>query len=127
MTESLDLFNELRQLRSRVDELGLMTETLVRAQSKDLMEAVMARFDGDPALKAVFMSVDGVRSQNEILTRLKKASLKGASKATVSRKIEGLEHELHLIVLADRTAKGKIYKKTTIDKILGVSRRLERS
>lgn len=127
MTESLDLFNEVRQLRSRVDELGLMTETLVRAQSKDLMEAVMARFDGDLALKAVFMSVDGVRSQNEILTRLKKASLKGASKATVSRKIESLEHELHLIVLLDRTAKGKIYKKTNIDEILGVSRRLERS
>jgi len=127
MAESLDLFNEVRQLRSRVDELGLMTETLVRAQGKELMETLMAKFADDPALAAVFMSVDGVRSQNDILSHLKSAKLRGASKATVSRKIETLEHELHLISLADRTAKGKIYKKTNIDKILGVSRRLERS
>jgi hypothetical protein len=124
MAESLDLFNEVRQLRSRVDELGLMTETLVRAQSKELMNALLEKFKGDPALQAVFLAVDGVRSQNEILICLEKAKLKGASKATVSRKIDSLEHELHLIELADRTAKGKIYKKTNIDRILGVSRKL---
>ncbi len=70
------------------------------------------------------MAVDGARSQNEILGYLEGAKLRGASKATVSRKIDSLEHELHLIELADRTAKGKIYKKTNIDRILGVSRKV---
>ena len=126
MAESLDLFNEVRSLRARVDELGAMTETLVRAQSTDLIAAMLDRFSSDTALKAVFLAVDGERSQTEILAVLKAKGLKGASPATVSRKLESLERELHLIELVDRTAKGKIYRRANLDRILGVSRRLGR-
>jgi outer membrane PBP1 activator LpoA protein len=124
MAESLDLFNEVRQLRSQVDDLAGMTETLVRAQSKELVKAIMAKFAGDPALSAVFLAVDGVASQTEILTQLKRGKLKGASPATISRKIETLANELHLIELVDHCAKGKIYKRTNLDRILGISRKL---
>lgn len=125
MAESLDLFNEVRQLRSRVEELGAMTETLVRAQSGQLTSAMLDRLTGDAALRAVFLNVDGTRSQSEILDALRSAGIRGASAATVSRKLDVLAHELHLIELSDRTAKGKIYARTNLDRILGISRALD--
>lgn len=125
MSESLDLFNEVRSLRARVDELGAMTETLVRAQSSDLIAVMLERFSADASLKAVFLAIDGERSQTEILALLKTKGLKGASAATVSRKLDSLEGELHLIELVDRTAKGKIYRRANLDRILGISRRLK--
>jgi len=124
MAESLDLFNEVRQLRAKVDDLGAMTETLVRAQSKDLVKAIVSKFASDPTLTAVFLAVDGVRSQTEILAGLKSSKLKGGSAPTVSRKIETLQHELHLIELVDHRAKGKVYRRTNLDRILGISRKL---
>ena len=126
MAESLDLFNEVRQLRSRVEELGAMTETLVRAQSGPLLVAMLDRLTKDPTLRAVLLSVDGTRSQNEILDELRRARVPGASAATVSRKLETLANDLHLIELRARTSKGKIYGRTNVDRILGVSRALEK-
>jgi Arginine repressor, DNA binding domain len=125
MAETLDLFNEVRQLRAKVDDLGAMTETLVRAQSKELVKGIIETFGTDPALTATFLAVDGIRSQKEIVERLQEAKIKGASNPTVSRKIDILQHNLHLIELADRNAKGKIYKRTNLDRILGISRSLE--
>ncbi|HXE98741.1 MAG TPA: hypothetical protein VN458_00175 [Solirubrobacterales bacterium] len=125
MTESIDLFNEIRQLRSRVEDIGGMTEVLVRAQ-RDLVQELVFRLGDDLALKATFLAVDGQRSQGEILEVLKKNKTHGASHATVSRKIEILEKDLHLIELVDRTAKGKVYKRSRLDEILGISRRLEK-
>jgi hypothetical protein len=125
MAETLDLFNEVRHLRAKVDDLGAMTETLVRAQSKELVKAMMEKFASDQALTATFLAVDGTRSQNDILSHLKTTGAKSASEATVSRKIDTLEGELHMIELSDRNAKGKIYKRTNLDRILGISRRLE--
>lgn len=124
MAESLDLFNEVRQLRAKVDDLGVLTETLVRAQSRDLVKAIMDKLSADASLCAVFLAVDGVRSQTDILSSLKRTKLKGASPATVSRKIDVLQHELHLIELAAVTAKGKIYRRTNLNRILGISRQL---
>jgi hypothetical protein len=126
MAETIDLFNEVRQLRSRVEEIGGMTEALVRAQSGDLVKAILERFESDLSLKSTFLAVDGERSQGEILEILKRANMKGASAATVSRKMETLEKELHLIELSNRTAKGKIYVRTNLDRILGISRRFEK-
>jgi NAD-specific glutamate dehydrogenase len=126
MTESIDLFNEIRQLRSRVEEIGGMTEALVRAQSRGVVQATLERFAADPTLEAVFLAVNGQRSQGEILEVLRTAKTKGASPATISRKVDALEKELHLIELVDRTAKGKVYKRSGLDRILGISRKLEK-
>jgi Arginine repressor, DNA binding domain len=125
MAESLDLFNEVRQLRSRVEELGGLTEAMLRTQAKEMTQDLVFRLGDDLPLKATFLAVDGQRSQGEILEVLKKTNIRGASQATVSRKIDVLEKEMHLIELSTRTAKGKIYKRAKLDEILGISRRLE--
>lgn len=117
--------NEVRLLRARVEELGGMTETLVRASSKELVASMLGRFSDDKTLRAVFLRVDGVRSQSELVEQLRKDG-DGGSSATVSRKLELLANELHLIELVDRTAKGKVYRRSGLDRILGISRSLER-
>jgi 5S rRNA maturation endonuclease (ribonuclease M5) len=124
MAESLDLFNEVRLLRARVEELGAMTETLVRSQSKELAGAILERLRGDEALAEVFLLTDGDRTQGEILEDLKRRKVKGASSATVSRKCDTLEKDLHLIAFVGRSQKGKVYRRTDLDRVLGISRSL---
>jgi hypothetical protein len=126
MAESLDLFNEVRQLRSRVEQLEGLTETLVRAQSSELVKSILDHLASDRALREVFLRVDGRRAQNEIVAELKQAGVRGASPATVSRKLETLLNELHLVELVDRTAKGNVYRRSNLDRILGISRSLGR-
>jgi hypothetical protein len=125
VAESLDLMNEVRLLRARVEELGGMTEILVRASSEELVASMLGRFADDKALREVFLRADGVRSQGEILEQLREDGVPGSA-ATVSRKLELLANELHLVELVDRTAKGKVYRRTGLDRILGISRSLER-
>lgn len=127
MAESLDLFNEIRQLRSKVDDLGALTETLVRAQSKELVAGMVDQFDGDEVLKEFFLAVDGVRSQKEITEALSAANIRGATRSTVSRKVDTLENDLHLIELVERNSRGNVYRRTNIDRILGISRKLSGS
>lgn len=124
MAESLDLMNEVRLLRARVEELGGMTETLVRSSSKELVSSMLGRFADDTTLREVFLRVDGARSQGEILEQLRKDRVPGSA-ATVSRKLDVLANELHLVELVDRTAHGKVYRRTGLDRILGISRSLE--
>jgi len=125
MAETPDLYNEVRQLRAKVDDLGAMTETLVRSQAVDLLARMMKTLEEDETLKATFLAVDGTRSQDEVVAELARLGVKGATAATVSRKIKKLDTRLHLIELADREKKGKIYRRTRLDEILGVSRELE--
>jgi flagellin-specific chaperone FliS len=126
MPETPETFDEIRRLRVQVDDIGAMTETLVRAQSKELEAAMMERFEKDSVLKAVFLLVDAKRSQSEIAEQVGKSSKKGGTNATISRKIEILSEEMHLIELVDHKAKGKIYKRTKLDRILHISRKLEK-
>jgi hypothetical protein len=120
MPETPETFDEIRRLRVQVDDIGAMTETLVRSQGKELEATMMERFKKDATLKAVFLLVDAKRSQSEIVEKAEK------SYATISSKIDILSEEMHLIELADQKKKGKIYKRTKLDRILGISRKLEK-
>ena len=126
MPETPETFDEIRRLRVQVDDIGAMTETLVRSQGKELEATMMDRFKKDPVLTAVFLLVDAKRSQSEIVEKVGRSSGKGGTNSTISRKIEILSEEMHLIELADHKAKGKIYKRTKLDRILGISRKLEK-
>lgn len=126
MPESPDLYAEVRLMRAEIDDHGAMLQMLLRTQGRELSEAILAEMHGDRALARAFLHVDGVRTQGEILAGLAKEGIRGASKAGMSRKFDKLANDLHLIALVRRTSTGNVYRKTVLDRALGISRALER-
>jgi hypothetical protein len=127
MPESLDLSTDVAQMRYELEEVGEMVDALVRMNARDLKPQVLAEMKQDPSLAEVFLLVDGVTSQGEILKRLKNRGNKGASAASVSRKLEHLSKELHLIHFASRNKTGNVYRLTRLAEVLGIRRALGRS
>lgn len=126
MPESPELLAEVHGLRERVDDLSVMMEMLVRALSAERRAELLERLRGDEALRRILLLVDGQRAQGEILTELKAAGVRGASAASVSRKLEQLADDMQLVELDGRTAKGKVYRRSRADRILVISRELQR-
>jgi hypothetical protein len=120
-----EIFNELRVLRSRVENIERGQEVLIRAQKKEILDELLPHFAKDPTLGHVYFLVDGTRGQKQIAEALIVGGRAG-SEATVSRKLDILV-ELDLVALDDRTSSGKIYKKTQFDKALRLSREIEKT
>lgn len=125
MPESLDALNELATIRARIEGIEHTQEVLVRAHAKTILAEVNERFRADPGLRNIYLLIDGTRTQKEIVSLL--AQHGGAvSQPTVSRKMEILKEDLRLVEIARRTRSGDVYRKTAVDRILGISRRLQR-
>jgi Fic family protein len=123
MGESELLFSEVASMRDELEEQGAMINALVRATGKEGRDRLLADFAGDPALKEIYLLIDGVRSQGQIVKALESKKLKGASRSAVSRKIDELFHH-GLIARVGQTREGVIYKKSRLDVALGITREL---
>lgn len=119
------VFNELRTIRSRIESIERTQEVLVRAEADRILADILPRFREDLVLGQVYLLVDGIRGQRQITVAMSDAGMAGSSEATVSRKLEALR-DLDLVELVDRTAAGKIYAKTQVDRLLRLSRHVER-
>src|SRR5438309_6280533 len=94
--ETTDLFTEVALLRDEIEEQGDMINALVRVSGRELKAQILKEMADDRPLAEIFLMVDGVRSQGEIL-KLFSYQGKGPSSATVSRKLDRLYKDLHLI------------------------------
>jgi hypothetical protein len=121
----LELFSQIRTIRSRIEAIEGTQEVLVRAQARDILPQLQEAFAVDALAGRVYLEVDGNKSQSDIVAALSAAG-HASSPASVSRKLEKLEQDLHLVVLADRTKAGKIYRKAQIERILNLSRIVEK-
>jgi DNA invertase Pin-like site-specific DNA recombinase len=99
---------------------------LVRAQGKEILAQALAAFDADDMLAEVYLQVDSVRTQQDIAAVLQVQGRPGSKAMLVSRKLDRLYTELDLIALVDHTGKGNVYKKAGVDRILGITRQLEK-
>jgi arginine repressor len=126
MPETLDLFNEVRLLRAELENQGELVNTLLRTQGAEAARTIVSRLRSDALLSEIYLAIDGKRSQGEILELLRTRGLAGANAATVSRRFDLLANDLGLIVLVGRTKRGKVYRRTAVDKALGISRALSR-
>jgi hypothetical protein len=117
------LYNELRVIRSRIESIERGQEILIRADRKAVLAEILPSFEKDAILGRIYLLVDGVRGQRQISDELT-ASGFAASEATVSRRLETLR-DLELVVLEDRTAAGKIYRKTQFDRALRLTHEVE--
>jgi hypothetical protein len=118
--DALEMFNQVRTIRSRIEGIESTQQILVRAEMNEIVPPLLERMKKDPLLAKVYLKVDGKLSQKEIAKALK------TSEMTVSRKIETLDQDEHIIVLADRTGAGKIYDKAPVEAILNLSRKIKK-
>ena len=123
MPETHDLFNEVAQIKDEVEDVREMVDALVRVNSSQLKADILKEMVSDRALAEVFLLIDGSRSQGEILKALQERGVRGASPATVSRKLERLV-ELNLVHFVRREAAGKVYRTARLAEVLGLRRAL---
>jgi hypothetical protein len=124
MGETLDLFAEVAAMRDELEEQGTMIDALVRASGGSFRDQIMAAMTNDTTLAEVYRLVDGHRTQAEILRLLRGRGMKGASSRGISERMTKLQH-LDMIALVDRRAGGaKVYRRTRLDRALGISRAL---
>lgn len=117
---------ELRLIRDRLDVIEHTQEVLVRLQHQLFWDDLIPIFEKDPLLAQVFLLADGTRTQREIVAALKASNQsKGATEATVSRKLDKLRDDLHLVRVID-AAKGHVYAQLPVVRILGLKRKVTR-
>jgi hypothetical protein len=126
MPESMDLYAEVAKLRDEVEDVNEMVQVLVRVGGDEEKKKILGKMRKDAALAEVFLLVDGSRSQTEILKDLQKRGIPGASSATVSRKLEVLHKEHHLIHFVRRTASGNVYRLTRLAQVYDLGRALKK-
>lgn len=124
--ESHELFAQIAQLRGEVEDIGVMTRSLLRTMGRVERSELLAEMRQDPSLGAIFLLVNGSRSQGEIVEDLTSRRVKGASRASVSRKLDKLHHDLGLIALVRRVRAGNVYRHTAKADALGLARSLEK-
>jgi hypothetical protein len=98
----------------------------MRHSGREVREETLAALRADPTLLEILLAVDGVRSQGDILADLQARSRPNSSAMSVSRRFRQLSERFHLIKKSGRSATGIIYRRTTLEKSLGIVRDLER-
>lgn len=97
----------------------------MRAQADKILDALWHHIDRDETLGEVYLLVDGVRTQQDIVKGLQQRGVP-ASQPTVSRKLTRLMNEMGLIDIVDRTAAGTAYRKSELDRILHLAPKVEK-
>lgn len=127
MPESNEAYNEIARLRDEVEDINEMVQMLVRVNAAEEKKKLLGLMQKDRALAEVFLLVDGSRSQGEILKALQTRGIAGASSATVSRKLDDLLKEHHLIHFVRRVQSGKVYRRTQLAKVYDLDRALQKA
>jgi DNA-binding transcriptional ArsR family regulator len=126
MPESLDAYAELRAMRTRLEGIEHRQEMLVRAHRSEILDEIWRYLDDDPVIAEVYLLVDGIRTQQDIVAALEQKGVSPASQPTVSRKLNKLMNELGLVEISDRDANGTTLRKSDLDKILHLTPKVER-
>ncbi|MFZ1077593.1 MAG: hypothetical protein WAN47_09235 [Nitrosotalea sp.] len=116
MTEHLE--RDVREIRYKVDGLDKSVDLLLRANRKEIVTDLMIFFGKSKDRVKVFLAVDGERTVNELVKKLKPMR-----QPHVSTRIGELLAE-DLIYVKKTTRQGKIYDKTTKVKILNIEKEL---
>jgi hypothetical protein len=124
MPETEDTANEIKKLRLSVQNVESSLEMMLRHSAADFRKAKLALFSGDEELKAVYLAIDGRRTQAEIVELLLGTPTK-PSQPTVSRRMNKLEDE-GLISKVSASKSGIVYQKNELlEKVLRLSRHLQ--
>ncbi|KAB1661928.1 hypothetical protein F8O07_08615 [Pseudoclavibacter sp. CFCC 13796] len=124
MAESLELLAEIAAMRNQLDDVSAMTAALLRANGEELSEAILDYLSKDEAARIIFLMCDGATTQATIVAGLGARKIKGGSAAQITRKLEKLAKDYHLIAPDHRRAGSKVYRRTQIATALSIERKL---
>lgn len=106
-------YGEIQQIRAELRDHGGILRSLLYAQAGHITEEILAQMTADPLLARVFLLVDGLRSQRDIVMALADQDISGASQSTVSRRMSRLTDDFGLIAPIGRGAEGGVAYQTT--------------
>lgn len=123
MPETPDLFAEVANLRDQVDDMARSVSAIARKSG--VREDIMNAMDKDPTLASVFLLVDGLRTQRDMVKDSKQSG-SPISQATVSRKLETLAQDWDLVRPTSRGKDGIRYVHTSLANDLRIARLLQK-
>lgn len=118
MTESSELHEKVDKILQRVESMDNFMPWIIKPQSAQILEQMKGYFSKQVAAAKVFLQVDGIKTVSAIGEQL---SMKLPN---VSREI-GKLRDLGLIE-PKSVGNSTIYQKTKIDKVIGLSKSLEK-
>lgn len=118
MTESRELHQKVDKILQRVESMDNFMPWMIRPQAKEIRALMLDFFKSKTSTAKVYMEIDGEKSVTAISKQLK------MKLPNVSREITIL-NEMALIE-PKSIGNSKVYKKTKIDKVIGLSKALEK-
>lgn len=120
-------YGEIQQIRAELRAHGGILRSLLYAQAGHITEEILAEMREDPLLARVFLLVDGLRTQRDIVMALADQGISAASQSTVSRRMSRLTDDFGLIAPIGRGAEGGVaYQTTPVAEALKVGRAAQR-
>jgi hypothetical protein len=116
---------DTRQIRRRLESVEHMQRVILRSQEDLVLKDFWKEVDRGEVIALMYLLIDGSRTQSEIVDELKRQDIRGGSHAAVSRRMDKLK-DLNAIELLDITSSGRIYRRSALDNILNVGKKLQR-
>jgi len=120
MTESKELHEKVDKILQRVESMDNFMPWLVRPQATQIRDSLLTWFSKQGSAAKVYLEIDGEKTVTAIGQKL------NMKQPNVSREIAKLRDDLGLIELKT-IGNSTVYKKTKIDRVLGLSKALERT
>lgn len=119
MTESKELHEKVDKILQRVESMDNFMPWLIRPQAKEIREEIVLSLQKQGAVTKVFLEIDGEKTVSDIAKEL------GMKPPNVSREVTKLTN----MGLVEQKSVGSttIYQKTKIDKIIGLTKALQKS
>lgn len=114
------LHDDLLAIHSRLGSIEGKVNLLARVDREQFIELLRESIAGKPILGQIYLALDGVRTQGEVIAHLDSFGIE-TSKATVSRRLGEMEREHGMIDLV-KGGNSKVYgRDPTMEKILDLS------
>lgn len=120
-------FAEIKQINDELAAQGGILRALLHAQGREMAEDVLAEMRKDETLARVFLLVDGLRTQKDIVRELASDGGRAVSQPTVSAKMSRLSDDFGLIAPIRRARNGTVYRTTPAADALRIRQALTKS
>lgn len=124
MAETEELFKAIKKIEGRIDSIDFTLEQVLACLPQDQLKAKIMPAFSSMKTRKVFLALGSPGSQSEIRQRLE-VNGTAVSQPWLSQLLTKFI-ELGLVKIVDVRGQENIYAKTAADKLLGISRELQK-